>query len=87
MKLTPQNKLEALALRFYQGHVWEPKPGDYYTSSRADLEVYRVVDVTDDEVITEYAEGGMGVSKWPRSEFTTEGFGLMRVWVPEALVT
>ncbi|MDD9740894.1 hypothetical protein PVW47_14030 [Marinovum sp. SP66] len=43
MRLTKTQKLEALAARFYQGVEWVPKAGDLYTTSRADLEVYRVI--------------------------------------------
>lgn len=82
MKLTPDQKLQALAARFYQGLEWVPKAGDLYTTSRADLEVYRVVDVRGGKVITEYTEDGNGPSEWPVEEFTTEGFGPKRVWIP-----
>lgn len=83
MKLTETQKLEALAARFYQGLEWKPKAGDLYTTSRADLEVYEVVDVTGGKVFTRYTEGGdWGVSEWPEAEFLTEGFGPNRVWVP-----
>jgi hypothetical protein len=82
MKLSPEQKLEALAARFYQGLVWEPKAGDLYTTSRADLEVYRVVSVENDVVTTEYTENGTATSDWPLNEFTTEGFGPKRVWIP-----
>lgn len=83
MKLTPQQKLQAMAFRFYQDGEWQPKAGDLYTTTRADLEVYRVVDVRDGLVITEYTEDGIGHSVWPESEFLTEGFGPKRVWVPD----
>ncbi len=82
MKLTPEQKLEALAARFYQGLEWSPKAGDLYTTSRADLEVYRVVDVAGGVVTTEYTENGSGPSEWPEAEFLTDGFGPNRVWVP-----
>lgn len=87
MKLTPEQKLEALAARFYQGMEWVPKAGDLYTTSRADLEVYRVVDVRDGIVTTEYTENGAGVSVWPEHEFLIEGFGPKRVWVPPHILS
>lgn len=83
MKLTAEQKLEAMAHRFYQGAEWTPKAGDLYTTSRADLEVYRVIEVRDDIIITDYTENSAGTSEWPASEFLTEGFGPLRVWVPE----
>ncbi|WP_029066516.1 hypothetical protein [Labrenzia sp. DG1229] len=86
MQLTPQQKLESLAHRFYQGAEWEPKAGDYYTTSRADLEVYQVVSVTEDTVETVYTENGTGPSYWPKGEFLTEGFGPKRVWVPDFIL-
>jgi hypothetical protein len=87
MKLTPQQKLEALALRFYQGQEWTPKAGDLYTTSRADLELYRVVEVREDVIVTEYTEGCADCATWPATEFLTEGFGPNRVWVPDWIIT
>lgn len=83
MKLTHEQKLEAMAHRFYQGAEWQPKAGDYYTTSRADLEVYKVIEVRDDVIVTDYTENSAGPSEWPASEFLTEGFGPQRVWVPD----
>lgn len=84
MQLTYAQKLEAMALRFYQGLEWDVSPGDLYTTCRDDLEVYRVVDITaEGMVITEYTEGGTGKSQWPLDEFLTAGFGPKRVWVPD----
>lgn len=82
MKLTPQQKLEALAARFYQGLEWSPKAGDLYTTSRSDLEVYRVISVENGVVTTEYTKNGTAPSEWPEAEFLTEGFGPKRVWIP-----
>ena len=58
MRLTKNQKLQALEFRFYQEGTWYPKAGDLYTTARNDLEVYRVVDVRDGLVITEYTEHG-----------------------------
>lgn len=87
MKLTHQQKLDALALRFYQGVEWTPCTGDHYTTSRADLELYQVVEVTKDTVRTCYTEGSTEISEWPLSEFLTEGFGPNRVWVPDFILS
>lgn len=89
--LTPMQKLQALAHRFYQGVEWTPKTGDYYTTSRADLELYQVVDVRAHEggrrfIITRYTTEGQeeAVSEWPDDEFLAEwGFGSNRIWVPD----
>ncbi len=85
ISLTHQQKLEALSLRFYQGMKWEPKAGDYYTTSRADLELYQVVAVEDGQVKTRYCDTNKSeaISSWPVGEFTDAGFGPKRVWVPE----
>lgn len=86
-ELTAQQKLAAMAMRFYDGIVWKPQKGDYYTSSRNDLELYRVVDVRDGKVFTEYcASPGSPVAEWPEDEFTTDGFGIYRVWVYPAIL-
>lgn len=81
-KLTENQKLHALAYKYYQGGKWEPKKGDYYTTSRADLELYQVVDVTETKVLTRYLVGSDTTSEWDKDGFLTEGFGVNRVWVP-----
>ena len=82
-KLTHQQKLDALAYRFYQGAAWDPKAGDFYTTSRADLELYQVVSVEGGVVRTRFTEGSDAISEWPAEEFLTAGFGPKRVFVPE----
>lgn len=82
-KLTYQQKLEALSYRFYQSGQWAPKAGDFYTTSRADLEVYQVVSVEGNIVRTRFTEGSDAISEWPEAGFLTEGFGPRRVYVPE----
>lgn len=80
--LTPMQKLHAMAYKYYSGIKWEPKKGDYYTTSRADLELYQVVDVTETKVMTKYLVGSDTISEWDKDRFTTEGFGVNRVHVP-----
>jgi hypothetical protein len=82
--LTLEQKLYALATKFYSFQPWTPREGDYYTSSRADLELYQVVKVGSGRVSTRYCDGsfGTGVSEWDEALFTTEGFGPCRVHVP-----
>lgn len=93
-ELTPQEitetqKLNALAFKYYQGANWSPKAGDYYTSTRADLELYQVVEVTETAVKTRYCdpERGSEISEWPVSSFLNDGFGTQRVWVPDWIFT
>lgn len=81
-KLTYQQKLDALSYRFYQGAQWTPRAGDYYTTSRADLELYQVVSIEDGIVFTRFTEGTDAISRWPEAVFLTEGFGPRRVFVP-----
>jgi hypothetical protein len=85
-KLTYQQKLDALAYRFYQGAQWVPKAGDYYTTSRADLELYQVVSIENGIVRTRFTEGSDAVAEWPEAGFLTEGFGPRRVFVPEWVI-
>ncbi|UDF29813.1 UNVERIFIED_ORG: hypothetical protein LHK14_00375 [Roseateles sp. XES5] len=85
-KLTHQQKLDALAYRFYQGAAWEPKAGDFYTTSRADLELYQVVSVEGGVVRTRFTEGSDAIAEWPEGEFLTGGFGPKRVFVPEWVI-
>jgi hypothetical protein len=86
-KLTTEQKLEALALKYYQDYQWQPKTGDYYTSSRNDLELYLIVLADDKLVHTVYCNPEMGkeVSVWKVDEFLT-GFGVKRVYVPDLIL-
>lgn len=81
-----KQKLAALAFKYYSRYQWEPKAGDYYTTCRDDLELYRVVDVTDTDIITNYCDASRstGTSTWPRDEFLSpDTFGYARVYVPD----
>jgi hypothetical protein len=83
-ELTESQKLQALALKYYSGFKWQPKAGDYYTTCRADLELYRVIDVTDTEVVTIYCDPNKIAppARWPKDEFLSpDTFGAMRVFV------
>jgi hypothetical protein len=85
--LTPTQKLQALAHKHYQNVLWKPKSGDYYTSSRADLELYRVVSVGDGLVRTTYLPEGGTISEWPADQFLSDDtFGRHRVWVPNFIL-
>ena len=83
-ELTEKQKLMAMAAKYYQGLHWEVKEGDHYTSARDDLELYRVVSIDEDNIVsTEYCNNPGNLSEWNLEDFTTLGFGLMRVYVPE----
>lgn len=82
-ELTESQKLEALAVRFYNGIEWHPKAGDFYTSSRPDLELYRVAKIVDGKIYTEYCTSPGQLAEWDLEGFTTEGFGDCRVHVPD----
>lgn len=88
-KLTYQQKLEALSFRFYSTRFdWKPKKGDYYTSTRADLELYRIVEEDENNFYTVYCDeekqGDYPPAVWKKDEFLT-GFGENRCFVPESL--
>lgn len=87
--LTESQKLQAIALKFYQGQKWEPEAGHFYTTSRADLELYYIVKIENGIVFTCYTRqynpmfpSATPMAEWPIEEFTTQGFGVHRVWVP-----
>ena len=80
--LTPIQKLHALSLRYYSDYKWEPEAGDYYTTCRSDLELYRIAKIENGIVYTEYTTQPSLLSEWSESEFTTAGFGIRRVHVP-----
>ncbi len=84
--LTANQKLSALANKYYQGTIWVPKAGDYYTTCRSDLELYRVVKIEEDKLYTEYCTHPGILTEWDAETFTTEGFGKMRVHVPDYIL-
>jgi hypothetical protein len=86
--LTQWQKLQALSEKYYSYAVWNPRVGDYYTSSRADLELYQIVDEDDEYFYTIYCNNPNGErAQWRKEEFTTEGFGLNRVFVHKAIMS
>ena len=84
--LTAEMKLEAFAVKYYIGLQWEPKKGDYYTTTRADLELYQVSDIDEDFVYTIYTDRECDVQKWDKDKFTTQDFGIRRMWIPDYLI-
>lgn len=84
-KLTAEAKLQAFQSKYYQGVEWEPKKGDYYTTTRADLELYKIVEIDEKYVYTTYMREDSPIDKWPKEGFTTEGFGDRRMHVPDYL--
>jgi len=84
--LTADQKMQALAYRLYQGAKWHPFTGDYYTSVRADLELYRIALIEGGKVYTEYCTDPGKLSEWDEAGFTSEGFGVHRVHVPGFLL-
>lgn len=83
-ELTLEQKLEALSLKHYQGFAWNPKKGDYYTSSRNDLELYQIVDENETSFFTKYSTDidGSNLAEWTKEEFLID-FGVNRVFVPD----
>lgn len=86
-KLTPEQKLSALSLKYFSGLEWNPKKGDYYTTTRDDLELYQIVDETPILFITKYCnpDHGQETSEWVKEEFL-EDFGVYRVFVPDTII-
>jgi len=80
-KLTEAQKLLALSLKYYQGQEWKPKKGDYYTTSRNDLELYQIVGESEDSFYTRYCDRECVDQKWIKSNFL-KNFGMKRVYVP-----
>lgn len=84
ISLTTDQKLNALAFKYYQGAKWEPKTGDYYTTSRNDLELYQIVEANEKVVRTRYCDPQRGdaITDWPTERFLLD-FGVNRVFVPD----
>lgn len=80
--LTTEQKLQALANKYYHQVIWEPKKGDYYTTSRDDLELYQIVDISDEYILTQYCTApDSDPDAWEEDKFL-KGFGENRVHVP-----
>ena len=86
-QLTERQKLQALADRFYNcvANPWQPQKGDYYTTPRADLELYYIIAESEHHFFTVYCDtskygDGVNPAKWLKSEFLT-GFGENRIQV------
>lgn len=80
--LTMAEKIEAMSLKYYSKLEWKPKKGDYYTTHRHDLELYRIVDEDNENLYTVYCHvPDCERSVWRKDEFL-KGFGENRVWVP-----
>lgn len=89
MKFTEKEKLQAMALKFYQCQKWEPASGDFYTSTRYDLELYQVVSIDGEKIRTRYVntgDFGTSTTDWELAIFLTEGFGPFRVHVPKEVL-
>lgn len=85
-KLTAEQKLEALALKYYNCLTWEPKKGDYYTTSRSDKELYQIVDENENSFFTNYCDKekfpDSENAEWSKQSFLQD-FGERRVYVPD----
>ena len=84
--LTSEQKLSALSLKHWDNLEWKPKKGDYYTSSRDDLELYEIADEDEEYFYTKYCgeHYGDGLQKWSKETFLQD-FGVHRVYVPDFL--
>lgn len=82
--ITARQKLAAFELRFYQFQAWEPKVGDYYTVTRAELVLFQIVGRDDQagEWIV-FSNQYDQEHRFAIEGFTTQGFGPSRLWVPE----
>ncbi len=88
---TLEQKMSAIAFRFYQKAQWVPQVGDYYCLTRNGLELF-VINRTDGEnffIRRVFApgqpEGDELADAWPVETFQ-QGFGENRVWVPKVFL-
>lgn len=86
-KLTLEEKLQALSSKYYDGLEWQPKKGDYYTTSRNDLELYQIVDENETTFFTSYLDEKKSPEphEWSKQKFLQD-FGERRVYVPEFIL-
>jgi hypothetical protein len=81
-KLTVMQKLMAFKNAFYTHVVWQPKPGDYYTTTREDMELYMITGIEEGKVYTIYTNPVSAETSWDQDGFTTKDFGHCRMHVP-----
>lgn len=81
--LTDKGLLEVFSFRYYQGHVWEPKEGDYYVIGRNSPphRLCQITTILGGTIFTRMLPFPE-ISDWPSSEFT-KGFGVNRMYVPD----
>lgn len=93
-RLTDKQKMEVIGFNFYSQadggwsqHYWNPKKGDYYTTPRADNELYKIVDEDEEYFYTVYChDPEQNRSSWKKDEFL-KGFGLNRIYVHPSILT
>jgi hypothetical protein len=88
---TLEQKLTALALRFYQHMVWTPQVGHYYCLTREGLELFQITRTDEENFFIKlvYAPGQEPGEEmdtpWPIGKFQQD-FGINRVWVPDRVL-
>ena len=81
--LTINQKMQAISDKYYSGLEWKPKAGDYYTTSRNDLELYKIVGENTENFYTIYCSDFMkNTTEWDKSKFLKD-FGVHRVLVSD----
>jgi hypothetical protein len=84
-ELTPWQKLHTLSYNYYQGarKRWIPAVGDYYTSCRADLQLYRIVREDEKSFYTVYCNQPEQIESWWLKIDFLNSFGEYRCHVSE----
>lgn len=93
MKITQQNKLDAIEYKYYNKHQWKPKRGDYYTLTRNSmgLELFQIVEESKTKFWIRLVWNENGGWQDESTEFDKdtflEDFGESRVYLPEWCIT
>ena len=82
--ITLAQKLNAMSMRI-MGAQWYPEVGDFYTSALTDLDLYRIVEIENNEVRVENCANPGVISCVPVPAFVHPKEAT-RVWVPEAIL-
>jgi len=84
--LTVDQKLAALSLKYFDGYIWLPKAGDYYTTCRNDLELYKIEKEDENNFYTIYCNiENCELTPWKKELFLKE-FGIYRIFVPNFIL-
>jgi len=85
--LTCQQKLHCFGLKYFQNYEWKPEIGDYFTTTRADLELFQITRIEERNVFWINAKEPNSLEQRDDlSGFSCLGQGSIRLYVPDFIL-